>query len=72
MADLVVGGLASILVGAAFEGFLLANIVNQIFILYAYLAIAPFLLDCATINASEPSGEAPPQELAYQEHLVYS
>lgn len=60
LADLVIAGIGSSLVGATFEGFLMGTITNQVYILYIYLGLAAFVLDCAVVNAAEAaSGPSP-------------
>ena len=58
-ADVVIGSLLAILIGAGFEGYLLGTLTFPIFVIYIFLALASFALDAVTVaehQASLPDG----------------
>ncbi len=55
LVDTVVGGLAGLLAGAFFEGYLVGTLVPTVFMLYVYLGLITFLIDAAAVQAHYPA-----------------
>ena len=64
LVDLTLGGLASLFLGAMFEGYLMGTLTHQVFMIYLYLALLGYLLDAAEVQpafaAADPSGGSLP------------
>ncbi len=55
LADLVVAGFFSLLLGAMFEGYLMGTLSIEIFAIYIYAPIAAFLIDAGHVALADPS-----------------